>query len=58
VAKEARRIASDVEDSEYEKRRVKGIEESNGKRGKKMEKEREKKWEGPQEMVPDSDELW
>ncbi|ERF71616.1 hypothetical protein EPUS_00605 [Endocarpon pusillum Z07020] len=52
VAKEYRRIASDVEDMEYEKRRQQEIEDD------RRRKRKEKAFQGPQEMVPDADELW
>jgi hypothetical protein len=54
VANEYKRIASDVEDSEYEKRRIKEMENH----GKRTVKKKDKAWQGPQEMVPDADALW
>lgn len=52
VTQEYRRIASDVEDSEYARRRIREMEQS-----KKKEK-RDHASHGPQQMVPDDDELW
>jgi hypothetical protein len=52
VARDYRRIASEVEDTEYEKRRKAEME--NSKVGKKRDRARQ----GPQELVPDTDELW
>ncbi|KAF7509049.1 hypothetical protein GJ744_008444 [Endocarpon pusillum] len=52
VANEYRRIASDVEDLEYEKRKQQEIEDD------RRRKRKEKASMGPQEMVPDADELW
>jgi hypothetical protein len=54
VANEYKRIASDVEDSEYEKRRMKEVENNN----KRTMKKKDKAWQGPQEMVPGADALW
>lgn len=61
AAQDYKRIASEVEDSEYEKRRVRELDvTTNSKRSNKKEKqrEREKNLQGPQEMVPNEDELW
>ena len=52
VAREYRRIASDVEDLEYEKRKQQEIEDD------RRRKRKDKASQGPQEMVPDADELW
>lgn len=54
VANDFRRIASDVEDSEHERRQKKEMME-NTKKGKFK---KEKVLQGPQEMVPDTDDLW
>jgi uncharacterized protein (DUF2225 family) len=50
VAQEYRRIASNVEDSEVEKRRQKERERE------RENNERKKEWR--EEMVPDADALW
>lgn len=52
VAKEYRRIASDVEDLDYEKRKQQVREDD------RRRKRKDKPSQGPQEMVPDADELW
>jgi hypothetical protein len=54
VANEYKRIASDVEDSEFEKRRMKEMENDS----KRSVKKKDKSWQGPQEMVPGADALW
>jgi hypothetical protein len=54
VAQEYRRIASDVEDSEVEKRRQK--ERERERERERENNERNKGWR--QEMVPDADSLW
>ena len=55
VTKEYRRIASDVEDREYEKRKQQEIEDDRRRRRKDKGSQGS---QGPQVMVPDADELW
>jgi hypothetical protein len=55
VAKGYKRRAGDVEESEHERRRRNAEMEKNGR----MRREQDKAFHhGPQEMVPDEDELW